>query len=68
MSDIGYVRDEAGRFAGRTAQGPAARSFADFFAELKTRPPSPSGWVLIRQSDGTLAKVYAENGHVDFPG
>lgn len=64
MADF-YVRDELGRFAGATAAGPAARTFESFFQELKTRPASPSGWVLVRQPDGTISKVYAEGGHVN---
>jgi hypothetical protein len=60
-----YSRDEQGRFAGRTAAGPPARSFQAFFEELKARPTSPSGWVLVRQQDGTLARVHVHAGHVN---
>ena len=67
MSDF-YVRDEFGRFAGRAAAGPPARSFQGFFDELKRRPPSPSGWVLVRQQDGTLARVHVYGGYVNSPG
>jgi hypothetical protein len=66
MADF-YTRDDSGRFTGSTAAGPAARTFTDFFEELKFRAPSPSGWVLVRQTDGTLAKVYVQNGHVNLP-
>jgi hypothetical protein len=62
-----YLRDDSGRFAGSTAAGPAARTFTSFFEELKLRSPSPSGWVFLRQQDGTLAKVYVQGGYVNFP-
>lgn len=62
MSDF-YIRDELGRFSGIAAAGPAARSFESFFQEVKTRPGSPSGWVMVREPDGTLSKVYVEAGH-----
>lgn len=66
MSDF-YVRDELGRFTSVGAAGPPARSFQSFFEELKRRPPSPSGWVPVRQQDGTLARVHVHGGYVNWP-
>lgn len=63
-----YIRDpETGQFAGSTSAGPAARTFLSFFQELTERPTSLGGYMMVRQPDSTIVKVFVQGGHVNFP-